>query len=348
MSKHLVTGVAGFLGKMTAEQLIKRGHEVIGVDINPDPDLERLIDYRLVDVRDQKRLTSAMRGVEVVHHHAALVPLTRAYSDFVSVNVDGSRTVAEVAKEQDVRSFVHTSSSAIFGKTLNRPIDSLHPTNPVEPYGKSKLAGELAVKQVFHKGETQLVVIRPRTIIGSNRGGIFELLFRWIRDSKPVFTVGNGENLFQFIHIEDLISAYFCALDSGTTGDFNVGTDSFSTLNAAFTNLIQYAGSQSRLVHLPISATMISLEVMEKLKLSPLAPWHYKTFHYPFYYDITPLTNLGWQPQYSNDAMFENAYASFLETSAEVQKSSGLSPHRGKLDGKFLDAIQSALAKVLK
>lgn len=339
---HLVTGSSGFLGQTTISKLLSLGHRVIAIDVIEDKSLDPRVIFHRVDVRDLESLNSIMVGVDVVHHLAALVPLTKAYNEFWSVNVEGSETVAKAARLNGVRAFVHTSSSAVYGKTTNEAITRETPLRPIEPYGESKLQGELAVKRILSDSKVQLVVIRPRTILGDGRGGIFELFFKWIEESKPIFTVGDGNKLFQFVHIDDLISATFCALNSGLSGDFNVGTENYGTLNQAFETLIERTGSRSPIVHLPVWATVNGLRLLEKLKLSPLAPWHYMTFHFPFFFDLSPLTSIGWKSTYSNDELFIAAYNDYMSRDHSVSDDE-MSPHRKKLDAKALTLIQKLL-----
>lgn len=343
--KHLVTGSSGFLGQRTIQRLQERGVEVVAIDVEPDLHLASDVEFKQIDVRDYDKVLAAMKGVSVVHHHAALVPLTRAYNQYWSVNVDGSGTVAKAAKSAGVKSFMHTSSSAVFGATKDSAIDSKTPLKPIEPYGKSKYQGELAVKSQLEGSGVQLAVIRPRTILGGERGGIFDLFFRWIQQNKPIFTVGSGNNKFQFVHADDLIEAYFMVLESGSSGDFNVGAEEFGTLNEVFTDLITYANSSSRIVHLPVWLTVNGSALLEKTGLSPLAPWHYKTFHHPFYFDLTPLKKLGWSAQYSNNELFRYAYDSYTASEHDPANEESLSPHRKPLDGKILDKIQRIFEK---
>lgn len=138
--KHVVTGGAGFLGARTVSLLLERGHHVVSVDRFRDPGLSSDVEQIIGDVRDRSLVRKAFRGISVVHHHAALVPLTRAYNDFWSVNVHGSQLVAEEARRAGVKALMHTSSSAVFGETENRPIRENHPLAPVEPYGRPRIS----------------------------------------------------------------------------------------------------------------------------------------------------------------------------------------------------------------
>lgn len=335
-----VTGSSGYLGSKIVRALIKNQFHVTGLDLVAPA--ERLDDLVFVqgDLLDLD-LEKLFAGNEFVIHTAALVPLTRAYSEFNVVNTIGSQRAARAAKSAGVDFFVHISSSAIFGKVPSTgliPWDTV--PEPVEPYGVSKSQAEEAVRSELEKSSTRFALIRPRTIIGPDRGGIFDLFFSWIRDSKPVFTIGAGDNLFQFVHVDDLISAILFVIEHELEGGINIGTDDFNTLNELFQGLIAHANSKSKVVHLPEKFTMLSLKVLERLKLSPLAPWHYLTFHYNFAFDVAPLVKLGWKPEYSNSKMFTEAYDSYVTDSQVHRVSSEASPHSKALNPRLLKHIQ--------
>src|SRR5262245_34349526 len=112
---HLVTGGSGFLGNLISQTLLARGERVRIADVWEDPNRNLDIEFRRCDVCGRKAVRNAMRDVEVVHHNAALVPLTKAGKLFWNVNVEGSRIVAEEAALANVQTFVHMSSSAIYG-----------------------------------------------------------------------------------------------------------------------------------------------------------------------------------------------------------------------------------------
>src|SRR5262249_10179711 len=94
---HLVTGGSGFLGNLIARRLLARGEKVKVLDIWEDPTRPRDIEFIRCDIRDEAAVLGAMQGVAVVHHNAALVPLTKSGSKFWDINVEGSRTAANAA-----------------------------------------------------------------------------------------------------------------------------------------------------------------------------------------------------------------------------------------------------------
>lgn len=325
--RHLVTGGSGFLGNLIARRLLARGDQVRNLDVWCDPQAPAEIEYVACDIRDRTAVARAMQGVDVVHNNVALVPLTKSGDKFWEVNVDGSRIAAEEAARAGAQAFIHMSSSALYGVPARCPIDATTPLAPIEIYGRAKLAGEQAVQEVCARTGMPLIVIRPRTLLGEGRLGIFQILFDWISSGRSVYVIGGGEGGFQFLHALDMMDFYMLALDAGRPGVYNVGTDRFGTLRAALENLIAYAGTSSRVRSLPVGPTIAALTTLDKLKLSPLAPWHYLTYHKPFSFDVSPLIAMGWKPRYSNDEMMRESYAWFLAHRGEEVRADA-SAHR--------------------
>lgn len=328
---HLVTGGSGFLGNLIVKRLVEKGERVKVLDIWESPDKPAEAEFINADIRDREAVRQAMQGVEVVHHNVALVPLTKSGDKFWEVNVVGSEIAAEEAARAGVKSFIHMSSSALYGLP-ECPITEKTPLQPVEIYGRGKLEGELRVRKICEANGVDLVVIRPRTILGEGRLGIFQILFDWIKDSANIYVIGDGNIPFQFVHAHDLMDLYMLALAKNQPGVYNVGTPMFRTLREDLEDLIRYAGSKSRVKGLPIGATIGTLQFLDKLGLSPLAPWHYLTYHKAFYFDTTPLTDLGWKPRYSNIDMFKESYDWFLANYDKAQPEvAGASAHRKKV-----------------
>jgi nucleoside-diphosphate-sugar epimerase len=325
---HLITGGSGFLGNLISRRLTASSEQVRVLDIWEDKTRSEKIEFFHGDICDRARVREAMRNVEVVHHNAALVPLTKSGGRFWEVNVEGSRIASEEAAAAGVRSFVHMSSSAIFGVPEHCPVNEATPLHPAEIYGRAKLAGELAVREVCEKSGMQLIVIRPRTILGEGRLGIFQILFQWIHEGRNVYVIGPGDGLFQFIHAHDLMDAYMLALKHGKSGTYNVGTDRFGTIRQALEGLISHAKSQAKVKSLPAGLTINTLRLLDKLNLSPLAPWHYLTYHKPFYFDLVNIKALGWTPKYSNDEMFRESYEWFIRNHDQVPMQKAGSAHR--------------------
>ena len=155
---HLITGGSGFLGNLIARRLNSLGDTVTVLDTWKDVTQPPEIRYVGASVLNRELVRKAMENVDIVHHTAALVPLTKSGEKFFEVNVDGSQVIAEEAATNNVKCFIHLSSSAIFG-CPPCPVDNNSPLSPVDIYGKSKLAGELAVREIANRFAMNLICV---------------------------------------------------------------------------------------------------------------------------------------------------------------------------------------------
>jgi nucleoside-diphosphate-sugar epimerase len=330
--QHLITGGSGFIGNLVARRLRERGESVRILDIWSDPSRGKDIEYVESSVLNREGVAAAMRGVDMVHHNAALVAQTDAGKEYWNVNVEGTRIVCEEAAKAGVKTLVHVSSTAAYGIPPKGAITADTPLRPVEPYGISKLAGEQVAEELCKAADISLITIRPRATLGAGRLGIFQILFEWIRENRNVYVIGSGDIRFQFIHAHDLMDLYMLALEVGQCGTYNVGTDRFGTLRGDLEELIRYAGSSSKVKSLPETLTINTLRALHALRLSPLVPWHYLTYHKECYFDVAPLLEIGWRPRYSNADMLHESY-DWYRTSARTSAPAGTegSPHRSPL-----------------
>src|SRR5262249_51534764 len=155
-------GGSGFVGANIARLLRLRGEEVRVLDIWRDEAMPADIEYVEADINDAEKVAHAMRGVDYVHHNVALVPLAKAGQRFWTVNVEGTRTALRAAKDANVKMFAHMSSSAVFGSPNKMPITNDTPLEPIEIYGRAKLAGEELARKAGEEG-LPVSIIRPRT-----------------------------------------------------------------------------------------------------------------------------------------------------------------------------------------
>jgi nucleoside-diphosphate-sugar epimerase len=329
--RHLITGGSGFIGNLTARRLRDRGDQVRVLDVWDDRSRPTDIEFINCSVLDRDGVRLAMRDVDIVHHNAALVAQTDAGRGYWTVNVEGTRIVAEEAAKASVKALIHVSSTAAYGIPPSGPITEKTPLRPVEPYGKSKRAGEQVADEICKASGMTLITIRPRATLGGGRLGIFQILFEWIRENRAVYVIGSGDIKFQFVHAHDLMDFYMLALSTGKSGTYNVGTDRFGTLRGDLETLIRYAGSRSRVKSLPTALTISTLRALHWMRVSPLVPWHYLTYHKECYFDVEPLLAMGWRPNYSNEAMLQESYDWYSQSSAKTEAGSPQSPHRAPI-----------------
>ncbi len=335
----LVTGGSGFIGSVLANTLSQFGHCVRVFDIIDFAGRHPDIKFFQGDICDEMGVNKALKNVEVVFHCVALVPLMKAGDKFREVNVYGTQVLLNACRQHNIRHVVHLSSSAVFGSPVC-PVTANTALKPVEIYGKAKLAGENLVKQYMSEGRPASIV-RPRTVLGNFRLGIFHILFEWISENRNIYLIGNGQNLFQFIHVDDLVAAAIQCSTKTESGIYNIGTDAYSTLHNDLSGLIKQAGSLSQIKHLPAIPAIATLNALDKLGLSPLAPWHYLTYHKPFYFDLShELKSLDWKPKYSNTEMLWSSYQWFIKNKSVLKDTRNESPHH--------KAPRQGLLKLLK
>ena len=337
MTTHLVTGGSGFIGSRLAQRLHQAGDKVRILDLVRDPALDPDIEFHQGSVCDRATVALAMRGVDVLHHHAALVAQSNAGRRYHEVNVEGSRIVAQEAVRAGARAFVHVSSTAIFGLPPKGPITQATEPRPFEAYGQSKLAAERIVSDVCGRAGMPLTIIRPRATLGKGRLGIYQILFQWIAEGRRLFIIGDGSNRMQFIQADDLVDFILLVLARGQPGAYNVGTDRFGTLRQDLEGLIAHAGSTSRIMGLLAAPAMAALGLLRQMRLSPLVPWQYRTYHRDCWFDTAPLEKLGWSARYSNADMLAESYDWFCAHRSHAQ---GASAHRSPVQQHMIGLLR--------
>jgi nucleoside-diphosphate-sugar epimerase len=302
-----ISGGAGFLGLHLARRLLADGHDVRTLDVVPldDAELERSVDERRGDIRDRESVRKLVDGAEVVVHAAAALPIQASRESIRSVNVGGTENVLRAGNDAGVRRVVFISSTAVYGVPEKHPIEEDDPLVGVGWYGESKIDAE----GLCRVAAVETTIVRPKTFIGPERLGVFEILFDWIREGRRIYTLGKGNNRYQLLAVEDLVDAIVRAGNEPKAAreTFNVGATQFGTVRSDLQALIDHAGSSSRLQPVPVKPAEIALRGLELLRVSPLAEWHYKTAHKDSFVDVTKAQRLlGWQPRLSNrDALIE-------------------------------------------
>jgi nucleoside-diphosphate-sugar epimerase len=311
-----ISGGAGFLGLHLARRLLADGAAVRTLDVAPlaDLELEREVEELRGDVRDPPAAARLVRSADVVVHAAAALPILASRESIRSVNVDGTANVLAAALEAGVRRVVFISSTAVYGVPERHPIGEDDPLVGVGWYGESKIEGEAVCREFGARG-LETVILRPKTFLGPERLGVFEILFDWVREGRRIYTLGAGENRYQLLAVEDLVDAVVRAFDApGVAGEaLNVGATEFGTVREDLGALIAHAGSRSRLTPVPVRPAEAALRALELLRLSPLAEWHYRTAHKDSFVATEKAQRLlGWRPRLSNAQTLCETYDWYL------------------------------------
>jgi nucleoside-diphosphate-sugar epimerase len=302
-----ISGGAGFLGLHLSRRLLADGHDVRTLDVVPldDAELERSVQELRGDIRDREQVRELVTGVDVVVHAAAALPIQASRDSIRSVNVTGTEHVLQEARDAGVGRVVFISSTAVYGVPEKHPIEEDDPLVGVGWYGESKIDAEALCRVAA----VETTIVRPKTFIGPERLGVFEILFDWIREGRRIYILGRGYNRYQLLAVEDLVGAIVRAgtVPEAARQTFNIGATEFGTVRSDLQALIDHAGSTSRLRPVPVRPAEVALRTLELLRVSPLAEWHYKTAHKDSFVDVSRAQDLlGWQPRLSNrDALIE-------------------------------------------
>lgn len=244
--KALVTGGAGFIGCNLVRALLDEGYDVRVLDNFSTGHLANLaeLDIELVegDLRSYERVATAMRGVELVFHEAALPSVPRSIQDPIStseVNVGGTLNVLLAARDQSVRRVVAASSSSVYGDAPGMPRQETQRTQPLSPYAVSKLAAEqycIAAHRVYG---VQTVVLRYFNVFGEHQdplSGYAAVIPKFIRQligGETITVNGDGSTSRDFTYVENVVRANLLAAttDQGIGTAVNVAMGGSITLN---------------------------------------------------------------------------------------------------------------------
>ena len=316
-----ITGGAGFLGLHLARRLLASGHEVRTLDLAPldDAELEQNVEELRGDVRDLSAAARLMQGADVLVHAAAALPIQASRESIRTVNVGGTGVAFAAAADAGVGRAVLISSTAVYGVPKHHPIAEEAPLVGVGHYGESKIDAEEVARDFGRRG-LEVVIVRPKTFIGPERLGVFEILFDWIREGRGIPILGNGSNRYQLLAVEDLVEATVAAAEKDVAGEtFNVGATEFGTVRSDLEGLIAHAGSGSRLRPVPARPAELALRALELARLSPLAEWHYRTAHRDSFVDVSKAQRLiGFAPRLSNEQALCETYDWYLANRGRV------------------------------
>ena len=316
----LVTGGAGYFGALLVNRLVGEGRRVRVLDINPFEGAPAGVEALRGDIRDKAAVAAACDGVDTVYHNVAQVPLAKDREAFWTVNEGGTANLLEASLAAKVRKVVHTSSSAVFGAPDRNPVTEETAPRPQEDYGRAKLAAEDLCRRFTGQG-LDVTIVRPRTIMGHGRLGIMQILFEWVRRGRNIPVLGKGDNLYQFVHADDLADA--CVLAARRPGPevFNIGAERFTTMRDTLEALTRHAGTGSRVVSVPLKPAVAAMKLTSALGLSPLVPYHALMYGRTMYFDVTKAkTLLGWSARFSNEEMFRDSYDWYLAHRDEAER----------------------------
>ena len=266
--KVLVTGGAGFIGSHLAERLVREGHEVRVLDNFATGRRENIAEFsgdmELIegDIQSYERVHTAVRGVELVFHEAALPSVPRSVQDPLTSNasnVIGTLNVLLSARDSGVRRVVFASSSSIYGKGEAMPKSEDLQPQPLSPYAVSKLAGEGYCRSFHDVYGLETVALRYFNVFGprqdplSQYSAVIPNFIGAALDGRSPVVYGDGEQSRDFTYVDNVVDANLRAAEAEDVAGavLNVACGGRVSLNELIIELQGITGNEAATVYEP-------------------------------------------------------------------------------------------------
>ncbi|MBI4553390.1 MAG: NAD-dependent epimerase/dehydratase family protein [Candidatus Latescibacteria bacterium] len=265
---YLVTGVAGFIGFHIAERFLSQGQPVTGIDCfldsYPRPikedRVQRLREYSLFRFVEQSlieaNLEALLDGISAVFHEAGQAGVRPSWGTnfhiYVENNILATQRLLEAVTHARVRRFLYASSSSVYGNAPELPIRETSPTQPISPYGVTKLAAEHLCSLYWKNLGLPVVSLRYFTVFGPRpRPDMAITIFaKAILAGEEMVVFGDGEQSRGFTYVDDVVDANVRAAERDVSGQvFNIGGGGRITVNALIHLLEEIIGKRAIVRH---------------------------------------------------------------------------------------------------
>jgi UDP-glucose 4-epimerase len=271
LSRVVVTGAGGFVGRILCERLIADGHHVLAIVRNralPDDLAGRLRIRRVGDLGELARDPEGVAGADVVYHLAARVHRiaesgAEAEALYVAENVEATRVLAQCAVDNGVRRLVFLSSVKALGE--RSPAGPLRPDAvpaPEDAYGRSKLAAERALAELHGRTGLSVDVVRSPLVYGPGVAANFQQLVKWVARGVPL-PFGAIRNRRSIVSVWNLVDFLVRAASTPSSYRQLHVADERSVSTPELVRLIARGlGTSSRLVPVPPAFLEVALRAV--------------------------------------------------------------------------------------
>ncbi|MFH1140821.1 MAG: NAD-dependent epimerase/dehydratase family protein [Chloroflexota bacterium] len=225
----LVTGGAGFQGSHLTERLLRSGHRVTILNTHSEEserNLKAVAGGATVvwgSVTDPEIVEKTVRNQDVVFHMAARINVDESIhhpGSYLQANVIGTFNVLEAVRKEGVR-LIYSSSCEVYGATHGQPVQENSEINPYSPYAASKAAADRLCYAYSRTYAVDVTIVRPTNIYGPRQkagkgGAVIPIFVHQALSRKPLVIFGSGQQRREYLHVEDLASAYELVLKNSS------------------------------------------------------------------------------------------------------------------------------------
>lgn len=268
----LITGAAGFLGSALANQLVREGHLVRGLDDLSTGDPQSLspeVHFTRGDVNDRPKLWTLLQEIDCVYHLAARVSVPESVlypREYNAVNVGGTVSLMEAMRDVGVRRVVFVSSGAIYGDQAEQPLRESLPPNPRSPYAVSKLAAEYYVNTIGDLWNIETVCLRvfnaygPGQHLPASHPPVVPYFLRQALRNGTLVVHGDGSQTRDYVYVDDVVSALIAASTApGIDGlVINIGSGKETSVRELVKAVLEVTGSKSEVIYNPKTSGGVS------------------------------------------------------------------------------------------
>ncbi|MQA96903.1 MAG: NAD-dependent epimerase/dehydratase family protein [Streptosporangiales bacterium] len=227
----LVTGGSGFIGRRITSALVAAGADVVVTDLRPYPGTD--VRYVGGDLRHREVREAAFEGgVDAVVHLAAITSVLRSVEQPVltyETNVMVTQELLELARRGGTEAFLFASTNAVTGDVGDATIDESFPLRPLTPYGSTKAACEMLMSAYHGAYGLQTTAFRFANVYGPGMEAKDSMVPRLMRAANSGATIqiyGDGKQVRDFIHVDDIVQGILTAWLAGHTGPLVLGSGS--------------------------------------------------------------------------------------------------------------------------
>ena len=278
LKKALITGGAGFIGSHIVDKLLENNYSVIVLDnlsSGTEDNLQSSDKLKLIRTNIEKDSLEDIFEKEkpdYVIHLAAQTSVN--YSIFntyfdADMNIMATIRLLDVCKKYNIKKFITASSAAVYGNPKYLPIDENHPTEPMSPYGLSKLTMEKYIKL----SDVPYIIFRFSNAYGprqrsSKESGVVAIFDKAMKENSQIKIYGDGTQIRDFIYVEDIANICVKALETDVKNEIlNFSTNKGVTLNELFEEMSKIYGYKQKPNYLPERAGDIKDSILANKKV---------------------------------------------------------------------------------